>query len=623
MHYQNDKNTRNFIADKFRRFFAPSLSSVAFFCCVHAIAQQLPVYSDQPDFSFQNVIASTMAEDCALSAFERAYATDLNKDGWKDILLYYLCRPLEERGVLPEYPYLEEKLHNALVVLLSDEDKGYRIATEELFGRTHLEIGGDTGGAFLGPLFIDLNNDERTDVVFSSNRDLQQRFTEDTANAGAFQEVILSQADGSYRLVQTTDKAYFALYPQLGPADNGQQWYFTQYFKGQRTDLGNDPLPLVFEYNEASDTVKQKIQNLSDFQSNFMTELSSDFVGYAKYLTPDVNGAARKNLIADELVYVEALEINRGTTPELDRQAWNVSFQTLDTDGSLQVIRKKQINDIFEPINCPEYDRDRFLEPGNDWYLFQLELNMCWRDSNTGLTVITRPRFVAARLWEASANEIRPFIFMEGFRLRRQFDINSGTKLVPEDIVGLAALLEFDWHADDLNFKGFLADDPFWSGGPADILLLDANGDGFQDVVLGGASYGPHDFYLNDKQGSLISANDFSDWPTLQINDQTKAYPRFDGVYRFLFDLNNDGYLDVVQAPVGVLDYQGYPPSADDPDVLATVDGVRWTLDTLSMLKWVSGNTEIYLGKQKPSRVEQHFSRLLNLIYQRSSTAEK
>jgi hypothetical protein len=130
---------------------------------------------------------------------------------------------------------------------------------------------------------------------------------------------------------------------------------------------------------------------------------------------------------------------------------------------------------------------------------------------------------------------------------------------------------------------------------------MDANSDGFQDIILGGASYGPHDFHINDKQGALLLSRDYIDFPKLQVNQETERYAKFYDSYRFLFDLNSDGFLDVVQAPVGILDFQGYPPSANEPGVLATVDGERWTLGTLTKLKWVSGNTEIYYGMAAPS----------------------
>jgi hypothetical protein len=583
------------------RFFAVIFSFALLNWSYTGSAQQLSIYPDQPNVSFKNLISSTEAESCALSAFEKASAFDLNMDGWKDILLFYVCRPLQERGDIPEYPYLNEKLHNAVIVLLSDGSGGYRIATEDLFSVKHLEIGGETGGMFLSPLIFDINKDNKPDVIFSSNRDVQQNFREDLVNASAFQEIILSKEDGSYRLVQTTEKEYFALFPQAGPTDNGKEWYFSQYFKGQRTDLGDDPLPLVFEFSEATNTVEQANGSLSELQANLLSELALDFVGYTKYVTPDVSVTAQKNLIADELMYIETLELNRGATAELDRLAWGVSFQAINADGSLQILKNKKINDIFNPIDCPAYDRERFQEPGNDWFLANLELNNCWLDSATGLVIFSIPRFVAPYLWHPNAVEIRPFVKMEGYRLRRDFDVNSGAVLVPSDIRGLVALLEFDWYGDELQFKGFLGNDPFWSGNPGEILLMDANSDGFQDIILGGASYGPHDFHINDKQGALLLSRDYIDFPKLQVNQETERYAKFYDSYRFLFDLNSDGFLDVVQAPVGILDFQGYPPSVNEPGVLATVDGERWTLGTLTKLKWVSGNTEIYYGMAAPS----------------------
>lgn len=508
------------------------------------------VFSNTPSQLIKNPISSLSLPECEYSFAEDIYFVELNNDQKTDIFIQYLCDSNKYRE---DYPLMntcmprsrgnDSPVPNTLAFFTSDETGKFVLSNEDLFGRKHVQVGGQVGGILSGPRVLNIPGQKLPMINFAISRDdgcrdlpLEGEFT----NFYSSQQYIMPDNSGRYQLLSLNGEVGWTTVTNFLPRKNSLPTYQINYW-GQKTYSkyftwqSNDWMDITADYSPYfgdsffENTIYTYSLDLSKSSSYYSeVSLNPDFIftggnaGIKIYkpgdLIPELFTSISDSILFNEYRNVSISEICR------------------DCEGSR--------------IRNAKHIEGKYYFNSMQWAFFFVYKS----------EVSAEPLIIALAETETLKNDALPV----------------GAKYSKNDVEGItiAVALEYKdgafnrvalpFPADKINFQGKIR------------LFGDLNNDGkddYQEAFGFGSSQVPS-IWLNKGNGLLVEA-DTNNFPSLEINRfcSTKspnicANPSHGiGV---LYDLNQDGFADLIQSEGGWFgSYNWYGSTA--PDLLETL----------------------------------------------------
>jgi hypothetical protein len=372
----------------------------------------LPLFSEEPNFSLKDVHNALANEDCAVSVLQEVVAYDLDGDGLKELLLTYLCGPLEYESYSPPFDHARP---NSLVVLKNLGDGKFNSTFPYFDGVSHRSLGDEKGGIPGGFNFDDINGDGKVDILFHLNRDDFTRvFSDSLDNVGSLQQALLSNAEEGFDLFTLGSERIFATYLKLLPNSMGD---LDLVFGEFRAGSANDEPPSAYRWD-------QSVAAFVDVGETYSSDvLLSDLLdkSYSKYfrrLNPPIRVSALQDPL-EEVFFVEAFTpFNEMTGSQNDH---GISLYSLVEDSRGTKIAELYNSELFEEVDCPKT---------NDMFM-----SHCYKVSDT-LTVFSDIRWPDVYFWQPTPiSELVFFARGETFILKENQEIDYTRTYTRDDFL--------------------------------------------------------------------------------------------------------------------------------------------------------------------------------------------
>ena len=249
-------------------------------------------YNSSPDATIFNAVSQLEIPNCTLSRIQQLMLVDLNNDNNKDILVFVMCGNLDHPNQGIEVVH-DDDAPNTMMALLSNGDGTYTVNNTDVFGKNHVQIGGDKGGiaGFFTMLEDTTSGIGLPHITYMVSRDDHQRKrSEDWSNHFSQQGVFTADYNNTYNLVELGEPLW-----AQGVAVNSGLNVKISNLKEEIKNADAVILPGVGAFIEAMNnlenmdlvnTIKESVENGKPFFAAFMT--ASDHGPYyiPEYFTP-------------------------------------------------------------------------------------------------------------------------------------------------------------------------------------------------------------------------------------------------------------------------------------------------------------------------------------------------
>lgn len=477
-------------------------------------------YNTEPDVGITNAVGQLDIEDCTLSAIQHVITLDLNNDSQLDMLMFVLCGDpdLEWPGDQVEH---DLPFRNTMLALVSQSGGGYAVDNQSLFGKNHMELGGEQFGGTAG-FFTPLENPNGGLPLISyiiSRDDFQRKLRSDFSNMVSQQGILVPNLDGKYEIKELG----YPVWAQgvIGIPNTNYNWdiLFTYW----DNDWTND-MPMAFrqdgeEFVDVSedyfnDSVKYKMGNHNYIQA--IDSFNDTPFGTTKSINVDY-------AVAGDGAGIALYQLNGGVPTQLDY--WNVYDNKEWVEwgvGEEQWCARREI--VFH--------NDRPYFGGFAWDHFEI-----WYP-----TPDSQPVLLAM-----AATKTLP----DG----EEYDPNA-TYDCETEFYEATLMTMFEFNSGSLEWAETPFDADLTPGGGVLKQTLDINGDGYMDwFTSGGFAHDIHPkIWLNDQNGGLNltsteSLPTISDYRVCDPNDICLDLD----ASSFIVDMNEDGVVDLVQWHTGTV----------------------------------------------------------------------
>jgi len=526
----------------------------------------LPLFLGEPNYSLKDMHNALANEDCAVSVLQEVVAYDLDGDGLKELLLTYLCGPLEYESYSPPFDHARP---NSIVILKNLGDGKFSATFPYFDGLSHRSLGDEKGGIPGGFNFEDINGDGKVDVLFHLNRDdFTREFSDSLDNVGSLQQALLSNPEEGFDLFSLGSERIFATYLKLLPNSEGN---LDLVFGEFRAGSASDEPPSAYRW----DSSVAAFVYVGESYSNDV--LLSDLLdkSYSKYfrrLNPPIRASSIQYPL-EEVFFVEALTpYNEMTGSQNDH---GISLYSLVEDSRGTKLAEVYNSELFEEIDCPKTSG--------------MFMSHCYKVSDT-LTVFSDVRWPDVYFWRPTPNsELVFFARGETFILKEKKDIDYTLTYTRDDFLDFNLYREFKLDTGNIELFRSPFDDEFnFLGGYKSFE--DVNFDGYIDFHTNfgnGSQENPYVF-LNNGLGELARVETES-WPSItdyrwmpnEEEDPSLVVELVDSV-GMMSDLNGDGVGDLIKIHSG----------------LGTNVPSYWGRngEKIEQAKWRNGYLQVWLG---------------------------
>jgi len=542
--------------------------TIALVFYINSAIGALPLFSEEPNYSLKDLHKVLANEDCAVSVLEGVVAYDLDGDRLRELLLTYLCGPLEYESYSPPFDHSRP---NSIVILKNLGDGRFSATFPYFNGLSYRSLGDEKGGIPGGFNFEDINGDGKIDILFHLNRDdFTREFSDSLDNVGSLQQALLSNPEEGFDLFSLGSERIFATYLKLLPNSEGNlDLVFGEFRAGSASDKPPSAYswdPSVAAFVHVGETYSSDVL-LSDL-------LDKSYSKYFRGLNPPIRVSTVQYPL-EEVFFVEAFTpLNERTGSQNDH---GISLYSLVGDSRGTKIAELYNSELFEEVGCPKTSG--------------MFMSHCYKVSDT-LTVFSDIRWPDVYFWRPiPSNELVFFARGETFILKEQKEIDYTRTYTRDDFLDFNLYREFKLDTENIELFRSPFDDEFnFLGGYKSFE--DVNFDGHIDFHTNfgnGSQENPYVF-LNDGFGELAQV-ETETWPSItsyKWKPNEEADPSYvvelvDSV-GMLSDLNGDGVGDLIKIHSG----------------LGTNVPSYWGRngEKIEQAKWRNGYIQVWIGEK-------------------------
>ena len=476
-------------------------------------------FSSIPDFTIENAIAELDLPNCTLSNIQQVMFLDLNNDDRKDILAFVLCGDLNHPNTSPDVVH-DESTPNTMIALLSQRDGSYEVNNIDVFGKNHVQLGGEMGGIIgnitaLEDTSAGIGLPHITYII--SRDDFRRTRSDDFSNHFSYQGVLTPDFNNQYNMNTLGETPIWAQGQAVLP--NQSYGWDLLYGYWEPTFQQED----VYAYRNNG----QKWDNVSEEYSN--------------------NDATKELSQWNYLTTVDTE--NHAPFGEIKSSTANYTFGGGGHGFGVYDITAGQVTKIDEFDHCKEIGCiDWKGSEGVDTWCMRKEIvtlngnyyfgGMAWDHFELWWPTPDSEPLVLA--WAAVTT------LPEGEVFDANKEYGCDTEFVGGTVVTAFSFVDGNIVLADTPFENAL-----WAGGGTHKQTVDLNNDGYMDLwVSGGTGYGYEpDVYINNKEGMLIKEahNQLPKLSEKEVCDESTGYCLKYKSTGLLVDLNDDGITDMVQ----------------------------------------------------------------------------
>ena len=513
----------------------------------------LPLYSDEPTFSVDDIQGKLNNEDCPVPKIQDLVVHDLDGDGLNEIILIYLCGDLEYVTLTAPFDHSRK---NSLLILKNLGGGQFDINHPYFGSASYTQLGDEKGGVPGGVTFFDINKDNRPDILFQLNRDDATRpFSESLDNVRSQQQILLSNEMDGFDLLDLGSSRIFATNVKLLRNDVGSVDVLYGEFRSAE-DQFNPPYALRWQ---AESKTFSDVSEIYAEKPILSVLLRNSYSKYFFNLSPRLS-ISNDEASLDEVFFVEQYEAEHG-----------ISFHLINIGGDAEKIAEIFNSEIFPAIPCPE--TDGFF------------MRHCYKVSES-ISIFQDLRWVDPTFWEPIPNgELISFIRAETWVIKDGSKVDYAKTYTKDDFEIFDLYREFKVSRDRIDVLRSPFNDTFDRLGYNE-RYGDINSDGFVDQhrYFGDADRANPYVYLNDGTGVLVatSTGHFPDLAAYSIDGTAVNLDlNTDGL---MADLDSDGLGDVIKFHRGLGNGDGVP------------DWFGGNGETIDQAKWKHGSIQIWLG---------------------------
>lgn len=507
-------------------------------------------YNSTPDATIIDAVGQLEIPNCTLSRIQQLMLVDLNNDNNKDILVFVMCGNLDHPNQGIDVVH-DDDAPNTMMALLSNGDGTYTVNNADVFGKNHVQLGGDKGGiaGFFTMLEDTTSGIGLPHITYMVSRDDHQRKrSEDWSNHFSQQGVFTADYNNTYNLVELGEP----LWAQGVAGLPNMNYEWDLLFGYWDNDYQNENQPMVYR-NSGQDWI--------DVGEEYTTGDKSNMSQHAYLLTLDTN---------DHRPFGSVKSI----TSNLAVGAVGEGFTVYDI--SQGAVTQSIVFDTCVELGCIEWG-----DPAVDTWCGRKEITEI-----DGVHYFGGLSWDHFELWWPTPNSqpmLLAFAAMNRLPHGEQYDESKEYDCNTPFEGGTVRVL-FEMQGNRLVMQDNPFPEKFINGGGVHKQTIDLNGDGYMDYWSSGGwqQEGEPQIYINDKEGNLVY-NQPGQLPYFPQQDFCNEAGCIVAVEEsFLGDLNDDGIVDLIQYHVGTTIY-------NLPDYVQGGD--------LSVFENKSGKISIWYGK--------------------------